>query len=292
MQKVKVQDGVIRYTATDPTLFVDFSIIGQANVSRQLNIGDDPLAAGNITTPTGIDLNVIPGTGGNLELAVSSGGVLLINNAAWPSGLVTPDVGMYIGASALNVLEYYPFTLDFTANDALTVPQLNAAYPTIQPGQRVVGPTVIYECVAPSTWRIMGGGGSGPLPVSPTQVVFGDTSPGTVTSSANFVYDSITSTLTLGTAVPGLISSEIGQTLTVDGDTNLFLTSANGSVAVGSQTITNSSTAGFIYIPASTGGAPSGTPDSIPGMVPMYVDTSESTLYIYINGAWRGVPLV
>lgn len=360
MQKVKVQDGVIQYVATDPTLLVDFSITGQANVSKQLNVGDDPLAAGNITTPSGTDLQIIPGNGGDLSLAVSNPGLLKFNNAVWPSGALIPDTGMYIGASAANVLQYYPFTLDFTANDALTVPQLNAAYPTIQPGQRVVGNTVIYECVAPSQWRIIGGGGSGPLPVNPTEVVFGDAIAGDVISSPELVFDVGTTTLTVGTAQPGLITSEIGQpmtiegdtgltlsstngvvsvagtgnalltsnigqsmtidgdtgltlsstngvvyvagtgnalvnsdvgqSMTIDGDTNLFLTSTNGSVAGGNPSLPTSATAGFFYIPITTG-TPTGVPTGIAGMAPMVVDSTGDLLYIYVGGAWKSVLL-
>ena len=48
-------------------------------------------------------------------------------------------------------------------------------------------------------------------------------------------------------------------------------------------------TTGFFYIP-SAGGAPTGTPASISGRVPMYYDTTNNQFYVY-NGAWKKVGL-
>ena len=42
-QKIIVQDGLIAYTSSDPTQFVDFNIAGQLNVAANLNVGNDPV---------------------------------------------------------------------------------------------------------------------------------------------------------------------------------------------------------------------------------------------------------
>jgi len=38
-------------------------------------------------------------------------------------------------------------------------------------------------------------------------------------------------------------------------------------------------------------GAPSGTPTTYTGMVPVVIDTTNNKLMAYIGGAWKGVTL-
>ncbi len=61
------------------------------------------------------------------------------------------------------------------------------------------------------------------------------------------------------------------------------------NVALGSTTITTSSTGGFPYIPAAAG-PPTGVPAAQSGFVPMYYDTANHKLWIY-DGDWKGVAL-
>jgi hypothetical protein len=165
-QKIIVQDGNVVYQTSDPSFAVNFGINGQLNVTKDLNVGDDPLAAGTITTSPGADLIISPGA--NLRLEPT--GSILLNNVAWPTGPQTTTPGMFLGVSALNTLQFYSFILAFTGSDTLTVPQLNIAYPTIQPGQSVIGPTVVYQCVSSGTWRILGGTISFPL-LAPSNII-------------------------------------------------------------------------------------------------------------------------
>lgn len=89
---------------------------------------------------------------------------------------------------------------------------------------------------------------------------------------------------------------------TTDADQNgtLSFWTNNGSGITQKLTISNtgniyglsgstSATDGFFYIP-SAAGAPSGTPTSVSGRVPMYYDSTNNKFYVY-NGAWKGVTL-
>jgi hypothetical protein len=105
-QIVKVQDSNIVYSATDPADDLLFDIAGQLNVTKEVNVGNDPLANGQISTlNSGIDL-IITTISGNLKLQ-PVGGSILLNNVAWPDGTVSPTTGMYLGVSALNTLQFY-----------------------------------------------------------------------------------------------------------------------------------------------------------------------------------------
>jgi hypothetical protein len=114
-QRVIVQDGIVLYTASDPlSVDMDFSVAGQVNVSKQVNIGDDLLAPGLIETPltSGVDLILRThndgGTYGNIRLdSATDGNRIILNNVAWPDGTVSPVPGMYLGVSALNTLQFY-----------------------------------------------------------------------------------------------------------------------------------------------------------------------------------------
>lgn len=153
-KKVKVQDGKIAFSSSDPTSIVDFDINGQLVVTRNIAVGNGSNPSGVITTSPGQNLTLTPGAGSNLILRADN--ALLLNGKVWPGVMNDVTPGSFLGASALNSLEFYSFTLAFTNSDTLTVSQLNAAYPTIQPGQNVVGPTVIYQCVGTGTWRVLG----------------------------------------------------------------------------------------------------------------------------------------
>ena len=156
-QKNKIQDGIVTYSAANPLDLLKFNVNGQLNVSDKLTIGKNSLVNGIITSPSSVNINVEPGSGANLSLFPGAlGGRIRLNNVQWPSGNASPNAGHYLGSSSLNVLEFYPFILAVNPSDTLTVSDLNTEYPTIQPGQSVIGPTTVYMCVAPSTWRILG----------------------------------------------------------------------------------------------------------------------------------------
>lgn len=154
-QKIKVQDGNIIYAATDPSYGLNFGINGILSVSEELFVGDQSSTPGVITTVTGQNLTLATGTNGNLILQPSGTGSVIINGLQWPNGSLSVTQGSYLGASALNTLQFYSFILAFNSSDTLTVTELNTLYPTIQPGQCVVGPTVVYYCIGASQWRIL-----------------------------------------------------------------------------------------------------------------------------------------
>lgn len=64
---------------------------------------------------------------------------------------------------------------------------------------------------------------------------------------------------------------------------------ALGNVIINNAAIATSATNGFLYIP-SCAGAPSGTPTTYTGRIPIVYDSTNNRLYAY-NGAWRSVAL-
>lgn len=56
--------------------------------------------------------------------------------------------------------------------------------------------------------------------------------------------------------------------------------------ALGNGPLATDATAGFFYVPACAG-APTGTPDDMPGFSPLVVDTVNHKLLFYSGGAWR-----
>lgn len=75
------------------------------------------------------------------------------------------------------------------------------------------------------------------------------------------------------------------------GDGNTLKIKVQGqSFIVGGAAIATTATAGFIYLP-SCAGTPTGVPTSETGTVATVIDTTNSKLYSYIGGAWKGVTL-
>jgi hypothetical protein len=97
-QRIIVQDGNIVLSMSgvadtfspqpaNPSIGVNFSVNGQANIAGDLNVGTPAsLLPGIITTPTGLDLQISAGTNGHLKLSSSGTGNVSINGSVWPSG--------------------------------------------------------------------------------------------------------------------------------------------------------------------------------------------------------------
>jgi hypothetical protein len=79
------------------------------------------------------------------------------------------------------------------------------------------------------------------------------------------------------------------QTFTVQkpGSTSVFTVRGTGDVIIGDGSDLVTATTGFLYIPTSSG-PPTGVPVSYAGRVPLVLDTSSNTLYVY-NGGWVAV---
>jgi hypothetical protein len=54
---------------------------------------------------------------------------------------------------------------------------------------------------------------------------------------------------------------------------------------LGDGSIATNATTGFFYIP-SCAGVPTGVPAVQAGMIPMVVDSTDGTIYYYVNGSW------
>ena len=162
-QKIKVQDGVVVYSTSDPLITdINFSIKGNLDVTTSLNVGDDPLASGQIQTPLNSSVDLILSThtngidpGGNISLAPEVGGIVLLNGVSWPTS--SPNPGQFIGATSLGNLGFLNFLLTIVGSDSLTNSQLNLLFPLALPGQNVAGPTVMYTCISTGQWRASAG---------------------------------------------------------------------------------------------------------------------------------------
>lgn len=121
-QRVIVQDGKVLYATSDPlSLDMDFSVLGQINVTKQVNVGDDLLASGLVQTPTGSGVDLILRTHndgltfGKIRLdSLTDGGQIVLNNVSWPNGAVAPVPGMYLGVTSLNTLQFLTLPLPST----------------------------------------------------------------------------------------------------------------------------------------------------------------------------------
>lgn len=69
-----------------------------------------------------------------------------------------------------------------------------------------------------------------------------------------------------------------------------WFVTALGSIILGGGTadLPLASTDGFVYIPT-TAGKPTGVPTAVAGGVPMCMDRTNSKLYFYVGGSWKGV---
>lgn len=173
-QKIKVQDGKIIYTTPDQSS-LDFQVDGDvlstnSIVEDQITVGTDtiegqivvtgtPGGVGEITSGISGDLLLEPGAGGSLVLngLASNSSSLKINNYYWPNTGANLPIGVFLGASSATTLQFYSFYITPNAtSNTLTNSQLNTQYPGAQPGQAVVGPSVVYLCVALGTWMVFG----------------------------------------------------------------------------------------------------------------------------------------
>lgn len=278
-QKIKVQDGVVVYSTTDPlTTDLDFGIRGNLDVKTSVSVGDDPLADGSISTPpgSGVDLVISTNTDGLLDgsivLAPVAGGNIVLNQVVWPTNFATP--GMFLAATGANVLDYELLVLGIVGSDILSDSALNVSFPGTIPGQVVAGPTVVYTCVSTTgggTWR-RSAGALGYTPVNRA----GDTMTGLLVLSGD-------PTAPLGAATKQYVDSfsaglNVHQPVRTSTTTTLATSSAgtitynNGISGVGATITTTGS---FLLI----GGVTLATNDRV--LVKDEVNQAHNGIYVY-----------
>lgn len=153
VQRIKIQSGQIIYEATNSADDINMGVLGSLNVSKELHIGNDALAAGIITTGNSTDVILEPGTNGNIRLQPVGSGRVVLNNAVWPTS--TPSQGMYLGATSTNNLQFLSFFLSpQVGSDSLTSSELNVLFPSAEINQQVIGPNVTYQKISSNNWRI------------------------------------------------------------------------------------------------------------------------------------------
>lgn len=119
------------------------------------------------------------------------------------------------------------------------------------------------------------------------------------TSNTAGVNLTINGSISTGTGVPGdiilqtagkgasaTVQNSLMTALTIKGGTTNGTNVGQPSIVMGSAAIATNSTDGFLYL-ASGAGTPTGTPTTFTGRVPMYIDTTNSQLWLYLGGAWK-----
>jgi len=155
-QKIKVQDGNIVYSASDPAYAVNFGINGQLNVTKELSVGDDPLADGIITAPSNVDLSIITTGVGKIKLLTDLTGAILLNNIQWPDGSVSPVPGMYLGVTALNTLQFLTLPSSGGSVTSVSVTSANGVSGVVANSSTTPAITLTLGAITPSSVAAVG----------------------------------------------------------------------------------------------------------------------------------------
>lgn len=153
VQRIKVQSGKVIYEASDSAYDMNMDVLGRVNVTKEVRVGNDPLADGLISTENNTSLILAPGVNGDIKLQTSGTGNIVINNVVWPT--TAANSGRFLGVTSLNTLEFLDPIVGSVGTDSATSSYLNSAFSAAYPGQQVLGPNVVYQKVNSTQWRIM-----------------------------------------------------------------------------------------------------------------------------------------
>ena len=155
VQKVRVQDGVIVYTATEDNQPLEMGVRGSVTVTKSLTVGNDASAESYIRTRGTGDLIISANLSGSIKLSTDTGGIEL-NGMKWPASS-TPNIGSFLSVAQNGILKYTEFPIGVVSANTLSSTDLNARFPAALPGQFVLGPSVLYFCtgLTGSRWRIV-----------------------------------------------------------------------------------------------------------------------------------------
>ena len=140
---------------------------------------------------------------------------------------------------------------------------------------RAVGSNILSGSYLVHTWT------SGPLSFTDTVA-----SPSAITNPTS----NLTGALTVDGGITTPASSIGGCALASGGlgCSGIRVTGGNTVLNASGAALPTTATSNFPYIP-SCAGTPTGTPTAFTGAVPMIVDTTNSKIWFYIGGAWKGV---
>lgn len=134
---------------------------------------------------------------------------------------------------------------------------------------------------------IQQGGANGTSPVAQTYKVQ-DALTANNSGASTFT---IMASLSVGTGTSGDLLLQTGRNGNGSGvlataTSGLTIKGETQSVVLGSAAIATNSTDGFLYV-VSGAGTPTGIPTTFTGRVPIYLDTTNSQLWLYLGGAWK-----
>ncbi|NQW01680.1 MAG: hypothetical protein HQ483_18395 [Rhodospirillales bacterium] len=226
---------------------------------------------------------------------------------------ITGQWGVRSAQVAFTDVASTPTTLaGYGITDAATSTQGGLADSALQPGDAIDNSVIGGSTPAAGTFTTLRGDAGSGVGIAPTDGTLHvhTASAGTVTASANgdeLVLENNgnagLSILTPNTASATIYfgdadSAGVGyigythSTNTMSFQTNealAFYVDGNRNKVLGNGALATTATDGFTYIPASAG-APTGTPTSVTGMVPMHFDSTNNVFYIY-NGGWKSVAM-
>jgi hypothetical protein len=225
-----------------------------------INSGTDSVSVGDASTTTATD------------------GVA-VGNTASVSGANSVSIGANTSSGSSNNISLGDSATVGTSSNASIA--LNCQIPNSTANTFGVGSNS-----APVTTAVIGSGLDDATPQSTTTLRTTD-GVGTDIAATDLIVQAGRGT---GSAAPGTLSLRTsragGSSSTVQTATDDVVLDGLGNVELGAQ-VADAATDGFVYIPTTTAGPPSGTPTSKTGLSPIVVDDTNDDVWFYSSGAWR-----
>lgn len=272
---------------------VTFSLSGVTSFGiLQTDTGTAPTAAsiGDTLTLTSTDLG-IAGNSGTDTVTFSLNTVTAAKGGTGQTSYTGGDLLYASGASALSKLGIG--TASYLLSSSGSAPQWGLLVNANVDANAAIAASKLAAITAS---RVMVSNGSGfysASSVTTTTLGFLDAT-SSIQTQLNGKLSTAGGTLTDSLAFSGnrWIGSSGSNTFGIrTNSTERILLDTSGNVIINTAALATNATNGFLYIPTCAG-TPTGTPTSYTGRAPIITDTTNSILYVYVGGAWKGAALV